>query len=159
MQSRRFSSLVSCLNMKMASVLPLPDMKPNCMLSLDSCSRIIVLRICSRTFPQAKASPFSLKRLMIYDKCHWYSAFVHYVIEEWGCTINNSTVSSRNNRYDNTWGCSSFTNLHFVDRFRHHLSSNLNPFWSNVTFLYPLRTSENHRFSDFFRRYRNVILD
>ena len=32
----------------------------------------------------------------------------------------------------------------------------LNPFKSNVTFLYPLKTS---RFSDVFRGYRNVTLD
>ena len=48
---------------------------------IDTCSRIVVLRICSRTFitcscnvrplylPQDKASPFLLKRLMIYDRC------------------------------------------------------------------------------------------
>ena len=34
-----------------------------------------------------------------------------------------------------------------------------NPFQSNATFLYPLKTSENHRFSDVFRGYRNVTLD
>ena len=35
----------------------------------------------------------------------------------------------------------------------------LNPFSSSVTFLYPLETSENHRFSNVFRGYRNVTLD
>ena len=34
-----------------------------------------------------------------------------------------------------------------------------NPFQSSVTFLYPLKTSENQRFSDIFRGYRNVTLD
>ena len=34
-----------------------------------------------------------------------------------------------------------------------------NPFLSNVTFLYPLKTSENHRFSEVFREYRNVTLE
>ena len=33
----------------------------------------------------------------------------------------------------------------------------VNPFWSNVTFLYSLKTSENHRFSDVFRGYRNDV--
>ena len=35
----------------------------------------------------------------------------------------------------------------------------LNPFQSSVTFLYPLKTSENLWFSDVFRGYRNVTLD
>ena len=35
----------------------------------------------------------------------------------------------------------------------------INPFYSSVTFLYPLKTSENQRFSDVFRGYRNVTLD
>ena len=30
---------------------------------------------------------------------------------------------------------------------------------SSVTFLYRLKTSENQRFSDVFRRYKNVTLD
>ena len=34
----------------------------------------------------------------------------------------------------------------------------LNPYSPNVTFLYPLKTSENQRFSDVFRGYRNVTL-
>ena len=34
----------------------------------------------------------------------------------------------------------------------------LNPYPPNVTFLYPLKTSENLRFSDVFRGYRNVTL-
>ena len=34
-----------------------------------------------------------------------------------------------------------------------------NPFKSSVTFLYPLKTSENLWFSDDFRRYRNVTLN
>ena len=41
-------------------------------------------------------------------------------------------------------------------------TNSLDPFESNVTFLYPplsLKTSENHRFSDIFRGYRNVTLD
>ena len=33
-----------------------------------------------------------------------------------------------------------------------------NPYFPNVTFLYPLKTSENPRFSDVFRGYRNVTL-
>ena len=33
-----------------------------------------------------------------------------------------------------------------------------NPYSSNVTFLYPLKTSENLLFSDIFRGYRNVTL-
>ena len=35
----------------------------------------------------------------------------------------------------------------------------INPFKSNVTFLYPLETSENLWFSDVFRGYRNVTLE
>ena len=31
--------------------------------------------------------------------------------------------------------------------------------FTHFTFLYPLKTSENHRFSDVFRGYRNVTLD
>ena len=34
----------------------------------------------------------------------------------------------------------------------------LNPYSPNVTFLYPLKTSENRRFSDIFRVYRNATL-
>ena len=34
-----------------------------------------------------------------------------------------------------------------------------NRFSSYVTFLYPLKTSENHSFSDVFREYINVTLD
>ena len=34
-----------------------------------------------------------------------------------------------------------------------------NPFMSRVTFLYPLKTSEKHRFSDVLRWYENVTLD
>ena len=34
----------------------------------------------------------------------------------------------------------------------------VNPFWSNVLFLYLLITSENQRFSDVFRGYRNGTL-
>ena len=34
----------------------------------------------------------------------------------------------------------------------------LNPYSPNVTFLYPLKTLENLRFSDVFRGYRNVTL-
>ena len=33
-----------------------------------------------------------------------------------------------------------------------------NPYSPNVTFLYPLKTSENWRFSDVFRGYRNITL-
>ena len=33
-----------------------------------------------------------------------------------------------------------------------------NPYSPSVTFLYPLKTSENLRFSDVFRGYRNVTL-
>ena len=39
------------------------------------------------------------------------------------------------------------------------LQNLLNPFYSSVTFLYPLKTSENLWFSDVFRGYRNVTLD
>ena len=35
----------------------------------------------------------------------------------------------------------------------------VNPYSPNVTFLYPLKTSENRRFSDIFRGYRNVTLE
>ena len=35
----------------------------------------------------------------------------------------------------------------------------INPFQSSVTFLYPMKTSENQRFSNVFRGYRNVTLD
>ena len=38
-------------------------------------------------------------------------------------------------------------------------SRSINPFYSNVTFLCPQKLSENHRFSDVFRGYRNVTLD
>ena len=38
-------------------------------------------------------------------------------------------------------------------------SVTLNPFESNVTFLYPLKMSENLWFSDVFRGYKNVTLD
>ena len=34
-----------------------------------------------------------------------------------------------------------------------------NPFWSSVTFLYSLKTSENLWFFDVFRAYRNGTLD
>ena len=34
----------------------------------------------------------------------------------------------------------------------------INTYSPNVTFLYPLKTSENIRFSDVFRGYRNVTL-
>ena len=34
----------------------------------------------------------------------------------------------------------------------------LNPFQANSTFLYPLKTSENQRFSDIFRGYKNAAL-
>ena len=34
----------------------------------------------------------------------------------------------------------------------------LNPYSLNVTFLFLLKTSENRRFSDVFRGYRNVTL-
>ena len=36
--------------------------------------------------------------------------------------------------------------------------SHFNPYSPNVTFLYPLKMSENRRFSDVFRVYRNVTL-
>ena len=35
----------------------------------------------------------------------------------------------------------------------------LNPLMFSVTFLYPLKTSEKHRFSDVFRGYKNLTLD
>ena len=34
-----------------------------------------------------------------------------------------------------------------------------NPFYSSVTFIYPLKTSESDRFSDVFRGYINVTLE
>ena len=37
-------------------------------------------------------------------------------------------------------------------------TSVFNPYSPNVTFLYPLKTSENLRFSDVFRGYRKVTL-
>ena len=130
----------SCLSMKMASIVPLPGIKPNDMLWIGTCFRIIVLRICSRIFitsfhclnlrplqfPQDKASPFTLKRLMMYNRCQSFGTLPSYTIWEWCYIINNSIVSSLNNVYDNTWVSSSFSSLHFVDPFRHHLSSNLN---------------------------------
>ena len=36
--------------------------------------------------------------------------------------------------------------------------SHINPYSPNVTFLYPLKTSENRRLSDVFTGYRNVTL-
>ena len=36
-----------------------------------------------------------------------------------------------------------------------HSLVSFNPFHANVPFLYPLKTSENQRFSDMFRGYRN----
>ena len=42
----------------------------------------------------------------------------------------------------------------------HYLFRGLfNPLMSSVTFLYPLKTSENLRFSDVFKGYKNVTLD
>ena len=38
------------------------------------------------------------------------------------------------------------------------LKTLINPYSPNVTFLHPLKKSENLRFSDVFRRYRNVTL-
>ena len=35
-------------------------------------------------------------------------------------------------------------------------TKSINPLEANVPFLYPLKTSENQRFSDVFRGYRNV---
>ena len=40
----------------------------------------------------------------------------------------------------------------------HICSDFFNPYPPNVTFLHPLKTSENLRFSDVFRGYRNVTL-
>ena len=37
-------------------------------------------------------------------------------------------------------------------------SSFINPFQASISFLYPLKTSENHRFSDIFRGHRNGTL-
>ena len=39
----------SCLSTKIASVIPLPGIKPNSMLLIETCSCMMVLRICSRT--------------------------------------------------------------------------------------------------------------
>ena len=39
------------------------------------------------------------------------------------------------------------------------MTERFSPFQSSVTFLYPLKTSENQRFSDVFRGYRNVTQD
>ena len=46
----------------------------------------------------------------------------------------------------------------FNDTF-HPSNHTINPFSSSVTFLYPLKMSENQWFSDAFRGYRNVTLD
>ena len=45
--------------------------------------------------------------------------------------------------------------LYSMQWVRSHL---FNPYSPNVTFLYPLKTSENSRISDVFRGYRNVTL-
>ena len=37
-------------------------------------------------------------------------------------------------------------------------NNNFNPYYPNVTFLCSLKTSENQRFSDVYRGYRNVTL-
>ena len=37
----------------------------------------------------------------------------------------------------------------------HYSSVSINPFWPNVPFLYPVKISENQRFSNIFRGYRN----
>ena len=34
----------------------------------------------------------------------------------------------------------------------------ISPFLANITLLYPLKTSENQKFSDVFREYRSEIL-
>ena len=47
------------------------------------------------------------------------------------------------------------TEIHHNLNFEDHI----NPFWSYVAILYPLKTAENHRFSNVFRGYRNVTLD
>ena len=39
-----------------------------------------------------------------------------------------------------------------------HVGKTLNPFQANVPFLYALKTSENQRFSNDFRGYRNEPL-
>ena len=36
--------------------------------------------------------------------------------------------------------------------------ANINPYSPNMSFLFPLKTLENQRFSDVFREYRNVTL-
>ena len=43
--------------------------------------------------------------------------------------------------------------------FKNYKDFLFNPFYSSVTFVYPLKTSENQRFSDVFRGYENVTLD
>ena len=50
--------------------------------------------------------------------------------------------------------CMSFFNKHEVTA----LKNFMNPFHANVPFLYTLKTSENHRFADFFRGFRNGTL-
>ena len=37
-------------------------------------------------------------------------------------------------------------------------NNSINPFYANFPFLYPLKISENQRFSDVFRVYRNVLV-
>ena len=63
--------------------------------------------------------------------------------------------------------CHRCTSISFKDREtmetfskeEHFITETINPFYSNVTFLYPQKTSENLWFSDVFRGYRNVTLD
>ena len=43
--------------------------------------------------------------------------------------------------------------------FKNYKDFLFNPFYSSVTFVYLLKTSENQRFSDVFRGYENVTLD
>ena len=52
-----------------------------------------------------------------------------------------------------------FKNTFFAEYLQTTASVIINPFYSSVTFLYPLKTSENQKFSDVFRGYRNATLD
>ena len=55
-----------------------------------------------------------------------------------------------------------FQNTYFSEQlFSKNTSSgcSFKPLMSSVTFLYPLKTSENLRFSDVFRGYKNLTLD
>ena len=52
----------------------------------------------------------------------------------------------------------SYSSLFSTDDVSVTISVSFNPLFFNGSFLYPLKTSENHNFSDAFNEYRNGIL-